>query len=173
MRHRVWLRKILNPKKLCVPQFYGLTEHFEETEKDRDLNHHRQASAHRVNPVLLVELHHLLVHPGRVVFVFFAQLLHFRRQCSHPTHRAVRPILTWPKCELDDRRESQNSETVVMQPAMQEVHAVEQKLADDLEYPKVHDLGIIVRQLRETMVQFRTGVNFETRAICLTWLESE
>ena len=60
-----------------------------------------------------------------------------------------------------------------MQPAMQEVHEVEQKLADDLEYPEVHDLGFIVRKLRETMVQFRTGVNFETRAICLTWLESE
>ena len=162
MRYRVRLRKIFYPKKLCVSQFHRLTEHFKETEEDRDLDHHRQTAADRINAVLLVKLHHLLVHPGRIVFVFVAQLLHFRVERGHLAHRAVRFVLDWPKREFDDGGQSQDCETVVMQPTVQQVHEVEQKLADDLEYPEVHDLGLIVRKLRETMVKFRASVDFES-----------
>src|SRR5450759_4755567 len=165
MRYRVRLRKIFYPKKLFVPQFHRLAKHCEETEEDRDLNHHRQTAANRIDAVLLVELHHLLVHPSWIVFVFFAQLLHFWRKRSHLTHGAVGFVLDWPKRELDDGSEGQNREAVVVQPTVQQVHEIEQQLADYLEHPEVHDLGLVVRELRQAMIKFRACVDFETRAV--------
>ena len=73
----VGLREIVHPKEAGVSQFDRLPQHGEETEEDRDLDHHREATAHRIDAVILVKLHHLLIHPRRVVFVFLAQLLHF------------------------------------------------------------------------------------------------
>ena len=58
-----------------------------------------------------------------------------------------------------------------MQPAVQQVHEVEQKLANELKHPEIHDLGFVVRKLRETIVKFRPGVDFETRAVSLPWLQ--
>src|SRR6266404_9171793 len=171
MGHRVWLRKIFHPEKLCVSQFHRLAEHFEETEKDRYLNHHRQTATDWIDPVLLVKLHHLLIHPGRIIFVFFLQLLHFRRERRHLAHGAVRSVLNRPERELDDGGERQDSEAIVMQPTVQQVHEVEEKLAHQFEHPEVHDLGFIMRKLRETMVKLRAGVDFETRAVSLAGLQ--
>src|SRR5437899_7888931 len=171
MRYRVRLRKIFYPEKLCVSQFHRLAEHFEQTEEDRDLDHHRQTAADRINTVLLVKLHHLLVHPGWIIFVFFAQLLHFRVERSHLAHGAIGFVLDWPKREFDDGGQSQDSQTVVMQPTVQQVHEVEQKLAHHLEHPEVHDLGFIVRKLRQTMIKLRASIDFETRAVGLAGLQ--
>src|SRR6266403_5304481 len=171
MGHRVWLRKISHPEKLCVSQFHRLAEHFEKTEKDRDLNHHWQTATDWIDPVLLVKLHHLLIHPGRIIFVFFLQLLHFRRERRQLAHGAVRSVLNRPERELDDGGERQDSEAIVMQPTVQQVHEVEEKLAHQFEHPEVHDLGFIMRKLRETMVKLRAGVDFETRAITLPGLQ--
>ena len=106
MRHGIRLREIFYPKKLRVPQFHRLAKHFKKTKEDRDLNHHRQTTANRINAVLLVELHHLLVHPSWIIFVFVAQLLDFWRERSHLAHGTVGLILDWPKREFDDRGES-------------------------------------------------------------------
>src|SRR5437867_6538803 len=140
MRHGIRLREIFYPKKLRVPQFHRLAKHFKKTKEDRNLNHHRQTTADRINAVLLVQLHHLLVHPSWIVFVFVAQLLDFWRERSHLTHGAVGFVLDWPEREFDDGGEGQNRETVIVQPTVQQVHEVEQKLAHDLEHPEVHDL---------------------------------
>src|SRR6266480_699158 len=167
MGHRVWLRKLFHLEKLCVSQFHRLAEHFEKTEKDRDLNHHRQTAADWIDAVLLVKLHQLLVHPGRIIFVFILQLLHFRRECSHLPHGTVRSVLNWPQREFDDGGESQDGEAIVPEPAVQQVHEVEQKLTHQLEYAEVHDLRLIMRKLREAMVKFRPNIDFETRAVGL------
>ena len=58
-----------------------------------------------------------------------------------------------------------------MQPTVQEVHEIEQQLADYLEHPEVHDLGFIVRKLRKPMIKFRTSVDFKTRAVCFAGLQ--
>src|SRR4029453_7404324 len=55
--------------------------------------------------------------------------------------------------------------------AVEQVHEVEQKLADDLEHSEVHHLRFIVRKLRETMVKFRAGIDFKTRVVCLPGLQ--
>ena len=58
-----------------------------------------------------------------------------------------------------------------MQPAVEQVHEVEQKLADDLEHSEVHHLGFVMRKLCETMVNFRPGIDFKTRAVRLPGLQ--
>ena len=58
-----------------------------------------------------------------------------------------------------------------MQPTVQQVHEIEQQLADNFEHPEVHHLGFIVRELRETMIKFRASVDFETRVVCLAGLQ--
>ena len=76
-----------------------------------------------------------------------------------------------PKREFNDGGQGQNRETVIVQPTVQQVHEVEQELAHDLEHPEVHDLGLIVRKLCEPVIKLRAGVNFETRAGCLSGLQ--
>jgi CHAD domain-containing protein len=76
-----------------------------------------------------------------------------------------------PEREFDNRGESQNGETVVVQPAVEQVHEIEQQLAHDLEHAEVHHLRFIVRELREAMVEFRACIDFETRVVCLTGLQ--
>src|SRR4029453_15013910 len=171
VRYCVRLRKVFYPKKFSVSQFHRLSQHLEKPEKDWDLNHHRQTAANRIDAVLLVELHQLLVHPRRIVLVLLPQLLHFGIERSHLAHRSVCSVLNRPERELDNCGQSENGETVIMQPAVEEVHEVEQKLADDLEHSEVHHLGFIVRKLRETMVGFRARLNFKTRAVCLPGLQ--
>ena len=62
-------------------------EHPVEDDEDRHLQQQRQAAAHRVDVVLLVELHHLLVELLPVVLVLRLQLLHLRLEPLHGHHR--------------------------------------------------------------------------------------
>ena len=80
-------------------------------------------------------------------------------------------VLNRPEGQFDNRGESQNGEAIIVQPAVEQVHEVEQKLADDLEHAEVHDLGFVVRKLGETMVNFRPGIDFKTRAVGLPGLQ--
>src|SRR5207302_9588162 len=86
-------------------------------------------------------------------------------------HGPVRSILNRPKRQLDNRRESENGEAIVAQPAVEQVHEVEQELAHQLEDAEVHHLGFVMRKLRETMVKLRPGIDFKTRAVCLPGLQ--
>ena len=45
VRDRVRLREIVHPKEAGVPQLDRLPQHGEETEKDRDLDQHRETAA--------------------------------------------------------------------------------------------------------------------------------
>src|SRR5439155_724285 len=58
-----------------------------------------------------------------------------------------------------------------MQPAIEQVHEVEQKLAHDLEHPEVHDLSFVVRELSKAVVKFWASVDLETRVVCLSGLQ--
>src|SRR6266536_317700 len=54
---------------------------------------------------------------------------------------------------------------------MQQVHEVQKELADQFEHPEVHYFGFVVRKLREAMVKFRAGVDFETCVVSLPGLQ--
>src|SRR5207245_9373625 len=47
------------------------------------------------------------------------------------------------------------------------VEKIEEKLANDLKYSKIHDLGFVVIELSETMIEFGSCPNFEARTISL------
>ena len=171
VRYRVGLRKIPYPQKFCIPQFNRLTEHFVQTEEDRNLDVHRQTAADGIDTVRFVKFHHLLVHPGWIVFVFLAQLLHLRRERSHLPHRAIGSILNRPEPKLNDGGKGKNGSRIISQRAVQQIHEVEQKLAYDFEYPEIHDLGFVVRKLRQAMIQFWPGIDFKARAVGLPGLQ--
>src|SRR5262245_7156298 len=171
MRYRIGLGKVFYPKKFRISQFHRLPQHFEKSEKDRDLNHHGQTAAHWIDAVLLVKLHQLLVHPRWIVLVLVPQLLHLWVKRGHLAHGPVRSVLNRPECELDNGGKSENGQAVIVQPTVEQVHEVQQKLADDFEYSEVHHLGFIVRKLREPMVKFRTGIDFEARPVRLPGLQ--
>ena len=63
--------------------------------------------------------------------------------------------------ELDDRGQHQDRDGVVAEEPVQQIHHVEQRLAHQFPKTKVHDLGFVMRQLRETMVEFRADVELE------------
>ena len=61
-----------------MTEFDRTLEHGEETEEDRDLSEHREASCDRVNTIFREELHLLLLHLLGITFVFFLELLNLR-----------------------------------------------------------------------------------------------
>ena len=62
------------PERL-VPELDRAVEHAVEGEKDGNLKRHRQASAHRVDLVGLVDLHEFLVQLFPIIFEFLTDLL--------------------------------------------------------------------------------------------------
>ena len=54
---------------------------------------------------------------------------------------------------------------------MNEIHEIEQDLADDFEHSEIHDFGFVVIQLRQAMVKFWTGVNLKSHRCSLVRLQ--
>ena len=59
------------------------TQHVEQTDEHRDLRQHRQTSEQGIEPVLLLELLHLLGHLDPVFAVLLADRLHLRLDLLH------------------------------------------------------------------------------------------
>ena len=62
---------------------HGVVHNAEETEQHQHRQQHGQAAAHRVEAVLLLELHQLLLLLLGVVFVLLLDLIHQRLKNSH------------------------------------------------------------------------------------------
>src|SRR5262249_38505877 len=170
MRHGIRLGQIVYPEKPRVSQFHSLRKHLVKPEKNRDLNSHWQTAAHRINAVLLVKLHHLLVHSCRVVFVFLAQLLHLRPKQRSLAHCLIRLALERPKHEPHDKGQHENGDAVIFGETVNGVEKIEQKLTDDFEYAEIHDLRFVVLELSQPMIDFRPRPNLEARDVSLAWL---
>ena len=56
---------------------------------------------------------------------------------------------------------------------MQQVHEIQERLADQFPDAEVHDLGFVVREFGQTRVELRPGVNLETQAVRLAGLQDE
>ena len=107
------LREVGDPEKRAVTELDRGPEHGVETEEDRDLDEHRDAAAEGIYPILAVELHRLLVHLLRVVFVFFFQLRHLGREGGHLSHLVGRLVLDRPESGFEDEREDNDRGGVV------------------------------------------------------------
>ena len=73
-----------------------------ERDEDRELGDHRQARGRRVDVVLPVELHHLLVLLLLVALVLLLDLLHLRRVTLHRLHRVDLPHRQRHEADPDD-----------------------------------------------------------------------
>src|ERR1043165_5872117 len=144
MRYRIRLGKILYPEKLRVSQFPSLRQDLIEPEENRDLNRHRQTTAYGIDTVLLVKLHHLLVHSCGIIFVFLTQLLHFRSKQRSLAHRLIGLGLEWPEHQTHDERQDENGNTITLHKTVNGVQEIEQKLTDNFEHAKIHDLGLVL-----------------------------
>ena len=173
MENRIWLRQIVHPEKRAVPKLDGLIEHAVKAEKDRDLNEHRQATAERVDAILLVELHRLLVHPLRIIFVLFAQLVHDGRKLGHLSHRLGRRVLQRPEQRPDDDRHDDDGERVASHPRVERVHHRQQQFADPFRPAEIHDVGLVVREFCQASKLFRPGVDVESDRLGLSGLQAE
>jgi hypothetical protein len=78
-------------RKLSSPAMSALNwaaQQVEEGDEERDLQQQRQARGGGIEPVLLVELHHLLVEALLVALVALLELLHLGREALHVLHPA-------------------------------------------------------------------------------------
>ena len=90
----------------------------------------------RIDPVILVELHDLLVHPRRVVFIFFASA-----PASWARARTCGASTCWLCSGAARGQVSRSPSGREWRPrncrrTVHQIHEVEQRLANDLEEPK-------------------------------------
>ena len=67
-------------------------QHVVQRQEHRQLRDHREAGRERVDLVLLVELHRLLLQALRVLLVLRLHRLHLRRELLQPDHRLRRLV---------------------------------------------------------------------------------
>ena len=161
------------PEKRAVTKLDGLIEHAVKAEKDRDLNDHRKAAAERIDAILFVELHRLLIHPLRIIFVLLPELVHDRRKLGHLSHRLGRRILQRPEQRPDDDRHDDDGERIAFHPRVERVHHRQQQFADPFRPAEIHDVGLIVREFCQASELFWPGVNVESDGLGLSGLQTE
>src|SRR5262249_3798717 len=102
---------------------------------------------------------------------FLTQFLDFRPKQRGLAHCLIRLALERPEHEAHDKCQHENGNAVTLHKTVNGIEKIEQKLADNLEHTKIHDLSLVVLQLRQSMVNFRACPDLETRRVCLLWLQ--
>ena len=123
-----------------LPHFDGDEDGFVECEEHRDLDQDRQAARGRVHLLRLVQLHHLVLHLLRHVFVLLAQLLHPRREQLHLAHRPIGVVRQRKEQRLDEDGERDDGEAEIAQHGVQEIEAVEDRLGQEIEPAEIDRL---------------------------------
>src|SRR5919202_179304 len=118
-----------------VPQV--LAQHVEERDEHGHLQHQRQAGCERVDLVLLVELHRLLLETLLVVLVLGLQLLELQRDPLHRLHRADLLERQRDEGRADDDRQEDDREA----PAEADVVVEEQHHALERVDERLEDVG--------------------------------
>ena len=118
-RRRIGRRKILDPaEERRVAHVDGDEQHLVEREEHRDLQQDRQAAGERIDLLVLVELHHLLLLALLVVLVAFLDALHLRLQLLHLRHRLVLLVGEREEGGLHDQREDEDGDAEVADDAV-------------------------------------------------------
>ena len=108
-------------------------EHLVEREEDRNLDQDRPAARQRIDLLLLVELHHLLLLLHPVVRIFFADFHHLGLHLLHVGHRLVGLVGQREEDQLDDDRGREDSEAEIAEKLEQPVDEMEHRLGDEVE----------------------------------------
>ena len=143
--------------------FSGNSENLVERIQEGHLQQHGQAAAHRIDAVLLVQLHHFLVLVGllgvlhRKTLVFFVNRLDLRLQRRHFLRRLHAGNLQREEQKVDDQRDQHNRPSVVVRHVIGgPVDSDEQRLGDDTEPAPVDNLLQLGVHLAEQVRIFGT-----------------
>ncbi len=155
------LREIAHPEPAGVPHLDRNRQHLVERVDEGHLDQQRNAPAHRVHAVLLVEIHDLLLLVGGAriahadALVLLGDLVHLGLQLLHLARRFQARQLERKQRHVDDDREQNDRPAVVVDKGIvEEVQDLEQRLGDDAEPAPLHDaieLRVYLVQQRERL----------------------
>src|SRR5689334_8799342 len=115
-----------------MPHIDGDEQHLVEREKHRNLQDDRDTTRHRINFLVLVKSHQLLLLLDAVVFEPFPDLFHFRLQLFHLCHGLVALVGEREERELDEYRGGQNGKAVVAEQLGEPVQQLKQWFGDEI-----------------------------------------
>ncbi len=131
---RIRRRQILDPaEERRVPHFDGDEQHLVEREEHRNLHHDGKATGDRVDLLLLVDLHHLLLLLHLVVGIALLQRGQLRLHRFHLRHRRVGLVGEREEEELHQHRHQQDGDAEIAEQVEEEVERQEHRLGDEIE----------------------------------------
>ena len=123
-----------------MPNFDRGEEHFVERKEDRHLQKHGKAACRRIDLVLLIEAHDLLLLFHLIVFVALLNALHLRRDLPHPRHGAVAGVGKGEEDGFHDKGEKQDGHTIIASQHTEEVHEPVDRPGEEEEHPPIDSL---------------------------------
>ena len=131
---RIRRRQIVDPaEERRVPHFDGDEQHLVEREEHRNLDGYRQTTGQRIDLLLLVERHQLLLLLGLVVGIARAQRGHLRLHRLHLRHRGVGFVGEREEGRLDQHGDDQDRDAEIADQPVDVVDQGEQRLGDEIE----------------------------------------
>ena len=164
-------RQVGNPQERLQAQFRAGLERAVHREENRDLNQHGEAAGERIDFVLAIELHRLLLHFLRVVLVFFANRLQRLLELLHAFRGALLRHRQRPGDRLDDDRHRDDRPAPRPrvrrdQRVVNPVHHGDENLAEPVdadEAEKARELHDFVRVRENLVVRLFEGNGAELR----------
>ncbi len=120
--------KVLHPaEEGRVPHLDRDVEHLEQRQEDGDRQQARQAAQEGIDPLTLVQRHHLLLLLGRVVLVFDLQLLELRLHLLHLGERLVALVRRPEEHQPHAHRQQQDGDAEIAGVAIEELERGEDR----------------------------------------------
>ena len=133
-RRRIRRRKIPDPaKERRMAHVDGDEQHLVQREEHRNLDEDRQTACQRIDLLVLVERHQLLLLAHLIVFIALANPLHVGLKLLHLRHRLVGLVGEREERQLDDDRDRQDREAEVAKQPVEPLDQPEQRLGDEVE----------------------------------------
>src|SRR5262245_41500963 len=116
-----------------MPHIDGNEQDLVERKKYRDLQENWQTTRHRIDFLVLVKRHELLLLLGAIVLEPLPDLLHLRLQLLHLRHRLVALVGERKERELDEHGGGKNGEAVIAEQLGAPVQQLEERLGNEIE----------------------------------------
>ncbi len=121
--------------------------------------------------MLLIEIHQFNIETLLVILIFFPQFLHVRLQFLHPLHGSVALLSQRPENKLDNNRQQDNGEAVVVQESVKELKNMQKRAGQKSEKPVVHRITQAVPGGGKKIEIFRPHVGFKGKLAHITGRE--
>ena len=157
-------REVLHPaEKGRVAQLYRHQERLVQPEEDGYLYQHGQTAHHRVDLVLLVQGHGLLVQPVLVVFIYLAELRDARLEFLHLLHVAHADVGERVEDDLHHDGQQDDGHAPVAHEPVEKTQDRHERLGDEGEHPVVQGVLEVDLEFFEVVQRLRPHVDVEGR----------